>query len=567
MSLEAEELQTFHAESGTEDNRLNVRQQKLEQQRDLFEKKQKKKRQEPLLVQANPDIMQKPRRPRKSEQSIPLDSCSVSSLYLGAANQALREVTQGTPIHTPKTRPRSYSKNNNADSEQEIKEKDHHKDFSEDDIEETTLEDTRPLTKKKELLTPELRQRTKKKPKGDKCDVKDGKKKVTKKSKSPTFSDKDMEKENKPHKRGSDITATLQDEVQEFKNDKMLNVPTSSEDDSISLGDRIVPPAPVKQRNKKKSGKSGKSRRRSPSSEEEDKDRLDDDGFDGDILSTMVFTSPLPDPSKEEDYQTAETLDTGDLESFALQSAPQNNTLKCRITRDKKGVDKGIYPTYYLHLEREDGKRLFLMAGRKRKKSKTSNYLISVDPTDLSRGGEGFIGKVRSNMLGTKFTVFDNGANPDLRPFVQEKESLRQELVSICYGTNVLGFKGPRKMTIIIPGMNMDGERVAIRPRNEHETLLARYQNGNMENITVLQNKTPSWNEETSSYMLNFHGRVTQASVKNFQIISSEDPENFVMQFGRVAEDVFTMDYRYPMCALQAFSVCLSSFDGKLACE
>lgn len=40
-----------------------------------------------------------------------------------------------------------------------------------------------------------------------------------------------------------------------------------------------------------------------------------------------------------------------------------------------------------------------------------------------------------------------------------------------------------------------------------------------------------------------------------------------VMQFGRVAEDVFTMDYNYPMCALQAFSIALSSFDSKLACE
>jgi hypothetical protein len=40
-----------------------------------------------------------------------------------------------------------------------------------------------------------------------------------------------------------------------------------------------------------------------------------------------------------------------------------------------------------------------------------------------------------------------------------------------------------------------------------------------------------------------------------------------VMQFGRVAEDVFTMDYRYPMCAVQAFAIALSSFDSKLACE
>ena len=40
-----------------------------------------------------------------------------------------------------------------------------------------------------------------------------------------------------------------------------------------------------------------------------------------------------------------------------------------------------------------------------------------------------------------------------------------------------------------------------------------------------------------------------------------------VMQFGRVADDVFTLDYSYPMCAIQAFAIALSSFDGKIACE
>ncbi|KAK2969457.1 hypothetical protein RJ640_011354 [Escallonia rubra] len=31
--------------------------------------------------------------------------------------------------------------------------------------------------------------------------------------------------------------------------------------------------------------------------------------------------------------------------------------------------------------------------------------------------------------------------------------------------------------------------------------------------------------------------------------------------------DMFTMDYRYPLSAFQAFAICLSSFDTKLACE
>uniref|UniRef100_A0A3B3U555 Tubby-like protein n=1 Tax=Poecilia latipinna TaxID=48699 RepID=A0A3B3U555_9TELE len=273
-----------------------------------------------------------------------------------------------------------------------------------------------------------------------------------------------------------------------------------------------------------------------------------------------VASAPTP-PTNEP------AIDVEDLEEFSLRPAPQGVRVKCRITRDKKGMDRGMYPTYYLHLEREDGKKVFLLAGRKRKKSKTSNYLISIDPTDLSRGGESFIGKLRSNLMGTKFTVYDNGLNPMKSTTSLEASNLRQELAAICYETNVLGFKGPRKMSVIIPGMNMDHERVSIRPRNEHESLLARWQNKNTESVIELHNKTPVWNDDTQSYVLNFHGRVTQASVKNFQIIHDNDPDYIVMQFGRVAEDVFTMDYNYPMCALQAFAIALSSFDSKLACE
>lgn len=51
------------------------------------------------------------------------------------------------------------------------------------------------------------------------------------------------------------------------------------------------------------------------------------------------------------------------------------------------------------------------------------------------------------------------------------------------------------------------------------------------------------------------------------QPMSVSTADYIVLQFGRVAEDAFTLDYRYPLCALQAFAIALSSFDGKLACE
>lgn len=198
----------------------------------------------------------------------------------------------------------------------------------------------------------------------------------------------------------------------------------------------------------------------------------------------------------------------------------------------------------------------------------------------------------------------------------------------------------------------------------------------NSQSIIQLRNKTPTWNEESESYVLNFHGRVTQASVKNFQLIhiprlvtttnypdgnislidvnsmahqdggnslssavtdyisplsqsatssrSSNSARNMlrnrsaerlksnvnnqqqhdkhnnesmtdtlsrsntddqsaskhqlvtsftsyndfiIMQFGRISEREFTCDVSHPLSLLQAFSIALSSFDSKLACE
>ncbi|KAK6284800.1 hypothetical protein POUND7_003752 [Theobroma cacao] len=76
--------------------------------------------------------------------------------------------------------------------------------------------------------------------------------------------------------------------------------------------------------------------------------------------------------------------------------------------------------------------------------------------------------------------------------------------------------------------------------------------------------------------------QVTVASVKNFQLIAATQPaagaptpsqpappdiDKIILQFGKVGKDMFTMDYRYPLSAFQAFAIYLSSFDTKLACD
>ncbi|XP_072524264.1 uncharacterized protein [Salminus brasiliensis] len=399
--------------------------------------------------------------------------------------------------------------------------------------------------------------------------VGDGEEKKEKK----TVKKKEKKNDSKEKVKKSEEEKTIQIEsVVEFNitEDKQANI-DSDDDDRKDWSKKPVPPTPKKKKHFNAS-----------------RCHLSDSADDNEDEEEIIRTQKKPPKSTKNNYNLAslnsnyrqsssdsDSSDMGksspisleDLEQFALRPAPRDTTIQCRITRDRRGMEKGIYPTYYLHMEKEDGKRVFLMAGRKRKKSTTSNYLISIDPTDLSRDTSSYIGKLRSNVLGTKFTVYDNGENPERKPFIKESESLRQELAAICYEKNILGFKGPRKMTVIIPGMHENDERVSIRPKSDIESLLTRYENGNKENLVCLVNKSPSWNEQTQSYVLNFHGRVTQASVKNFQIVHPDNEDYIVMQFGRVAEDVFSMDFSFPMCALQAFAITLSSFDGKLACE
>uniref|UniRef100_A0A8R1HZF5 Tubby-like protein n=1 Tax=Caenorhabditis japonica TaxID=281687 RepID=A0A8R1HZF5_CAEJA len=259
------------------------------------------------------------------------------------------------------------------------------------------------------------------------------------------------------------------------------------------------------------------------------------------------------------------------LRDFVSLPGTEHCLYKCTITRQKSGMDKGMFPTYYLHLEEVDSERrqkIFLLAARKRKKSTTANYLISTDPTNLSKGADGYCAKVRSNALGTQFTVYNEGESPKKTNVTY---AIREELAAVIYDTNVLGFKGPRKMTIVLPGIEpgveKPGVRTKIRPMQDKHTLLERQKNGDLEGLKILNNKSPQWNDETQSYVLNFHGRVTQASVKNFQIIHNDAPEYIVMQFGRVSDDEFTMDFRYPLSAIQAFGIAMSSFHGKIACE
>jgi len=85
--------------------------------------------------------------------------------------------------------------------------------------------------------------------------------------------------------------------------------------------------------------------------------------------------------------------------------------------------------------------------------------------------------------------------------------------------------------------------------------------NGNIQKILVMTNKSPMWNEQSQVYQLDFNGRVTQESAKNFQI---EFEQRQVLQFGRIENGAFTLDFVEPFSAIQAFGIALASITQRL---
>ncbi|PUZ65278.1 hypothetical protein GQ55_3G210800 [Panicum hallii var. hallii] len=262
--------------------------------------------------------------------------------------------------------------------------------------------------------------------------------------------------------------------------------------------------------------------------------------------------------------------------SSLKQPGPRDAPMHCFIRRDKKNS------TFSLHLSLTQAltdKGKFLLAARRFRQGAHTEYVISYDYDDLHPGSTSYIGKLRSDFLGTKFIIYDSqapydGAKParsrSSRRFASKQISPQvsggnYEVGQVTYKFNFLKSRGPRRMQCSIQCPVGQG---AASDLSKEKTPAP--------NSLDLKNKAPRWHEHLQCWCLNFHGRVTVASVKNFQLVATAgsggpwgvgDEETVILQFGKIEDDAFTMDYRQPLSAFQAFAICLTSFGTKLACE
>lgn len=141
---------------------------------------------------------------------------------------------------------------------------------------------------------------------------------------------------------------------------------------------------------------------------------------------------------------------------------------------------------------------------------------MGMDKDKLDKKSPGFLGKVRSNFVGTAFHIYDTGLNPkEIK--AKNYDNVRRELGCVIYESNLLSSKGPRKMRVLVPSINPEtGDQVEWRPIQENDSMISNFKNGKTEGMSFLVNKPPKWNEHIQAFVLNFGGRVDKPSVKNF---------------------------------------------------
>ncbi|KAJ9543303.1 hypothetical protein OSB04_023010 [Centaurea solstitialis] len=215
------------------------------------------------------------------------------------------------------------------------------------------------------------------------------------------------------------------------------------------------------------------------------------------------------------------------------QPGSRGSLIQCFVKRNRSKQ------TYHLYQSSDQGvdEGKFLLAAKRCRHATCTDYIISasLNAEDLSKGSNTYIGKLR----------------------------------------------GPRRMQCLVNAIPTRDSSSSLPFFGSKSAQIKNSQSGSSSSaqkhaMLPLKNKEPRWHERLERWSLNFNGRVTVASAKNFQLVAPVENgsggggwehENVVLQFGKVGKDAFTMHYGYPISAFQAFVICLSRFDTKITCE
>ncbi|GMF44853.1 unnamed protein product [Phytophthora fragariaefolia] len=298
------------------------------------------------------------------------------------------------------------------------------------------------------------------------------------------------------------------------------------------------------------------SRRRHLSQQSDDEDPSDDSDNESEKESTIPATASAS-------TGTAASVDLSKLSKLAVFPGTETNLVQGHILRVKTILSSQYH--YFINGQ------LLLMA-EKQMKTRTSNYHL-FDMTrsvalssKLSKKSGNYIGKLRSNFSKKKSVLVGNF-------------SRKTELGAMVFGSS-FNSSEPRRLTVILPPLSRRQEIEGLTVGNSLSSfsmLIDLHRSMSVvdmavahsalppESLQIFENKEPVF--ENGFYRLNFNGRVSVPSVKNFQLVragAGEIPNNerpIFLQFGKVDDKKFHLDFRAPITPIQAFAIALAQFN------
>lgn len=249
-------------------------------------------------------------------------------------------------------------------------------------------------------------------------------------------------------------------------------------------------------------------------------------------------------------------IDMNTLDSLVEGPVPAGGTVRCFIKRIRSGIKGKMFPTYELYLERP---RRRVMVAKKRSGNKLQNYKIALDNRALDNDSDPFLAKVRAQDA-HNFIIWDGGVK-ELQARGGMSDNKRSDIVGVQYE---LIYLAPKKMWIVVPDPEVD-----YALDTEKDSMLRRMKDRETDGLILLRNKSAVFDKKRNQNILDFHGRVTKTSQKNFILTladqsSAENNETDVLLFGRIGKDMFNMDVAYPLSLTQALGISLTSLDNNL---
>ncbi|CAB1116952.1 unnamed protein product [Ectocarpus sp. CCAP 1310/34] len=252
--------------------------------------------------------------------------------------------------------------------------------------------------------------------------------------------------------------------------------------------------------------------------------------------------------------------------------------------------------------------------------SKTAYYTICTRQEDLfkdngKRGGNSFLAKLRaSSVAHTEYALYDRGDNPavaaseaSLDAGAGAKPKSMRNPIDLARSKTLRQQERHgqgevrRELGVIIYNFDkkeQEGDSwkpVSWQPNDMKESMINNFgriryqgaQNFLQDDRLLIYHQRESRYDPLSSCLVDYRGRATAPSVKNFQLIKSPPEDNVkraryfsegagkndvesndiprpvFLQMGKVGKDCFNVDLEWPLSVLQGFAICLSRFDAQ----